>query len=326
MIRGVVIGKFYPPHLGHSSLIEAALSKTNHLDILVCVRPDQTIPGNLRAQWLKELHPTANVIAIPDFCDDENSERWAEFTVQTLGYQPNLVFTSENYGERYARAMNAAHIMVDLRRNRVPISATAIRANPLAHLEYLAPVVRAYFVKRVCVVGAESTGTTTTSRLLAEHYQTTWVPEYGRDYSVAKLGGGSAESIALQWTSREFLHIAEKQCQMEDLAARSANRLLICDTDPLATSIWHERYVGQRMADLEPVIATRRYGLYLLTNNDIPFEQDGTRDGEHIRGWMTDRFREELQKRNYRWEMLSGTIEQRMKTAIAAIDPLLCKP
>ena len=319
MIPGLVIGKFYPPHLGHSYLIQTALSQVNHLDVLVCVRPDQTISGELRTAWLREMHPAANVISVQDICDDDNSERWAEYTLQTLGYKPDVVFTSEDYGERYARAMGSKHVMVDRARLQVPIAASVIRKRPLENLQYLAPAVRAYYVKRICIVGAESTGTTTMSQLLAEHYQTAWVPEYGRDYYEAKF----ARDANAQWESSDFVHIAQTQSQMEDSAARTANRVLICDTDPLATSIWHERYVGSRLAALEPVIAARRYDLYLLTNDDIPFVQDGTRDGEHLRHWMSGRFREELEARQCRWALLSGSIEQRMQTAIAAIDPLL---
>lgn len=319
MIRGLVIGKFYPPHLGHSCLIETALAHVDDVDVLVCVRPDQTVAGDLRVAWLKELHPTAHVISIPDICDDENSERWAKYTIKVLGYKPDLVFTSEDYGERYARAMGSKHVMVDRNRRQVPIAGSVIREKPPQNLSYLAPVVRAYYVKRICVVGAESTGTTTMSQLLAEHYQTAWVPEYGREYYENKF----QQDANSKWESAEFLHIAQTQAQMEDHAARTANRLLICDTDPLATSIWHERYVGSRLLEIETVIAARRYDLYLLTNDDIPFVQDGTRDGEHLRHWMTTRFREELEARHCRWALLSRSVEQRMQTAIAAIEPLL---
>jgi HTH-type transcriptional regulator, transcriptional repressor of NAD biosynthesis genes len=322
MTRGVVIGKFYPPHLGHSYLIETALSQIDHLDVIVCVRPDQSIPGSLRSQWLKHLHPRVNVIEVQDFCDDDNSTRWAQFTVQTLGYRPDLVFTSENYGEPYAHAMDAKHVMVDLNRVKIPIAASVIRAKPLEHLEYLAPIVRAFFVKRVCLVGAESTGTTTMSRLLAEKYNTIWVPEYGREYYDAKVRS-APQGAATTWESPEFIHIAYRQLQQEEECAGKANRVLICDTAPLATSIWHERYLGRRLPDLEPIIASCHYDLYLLTNNDIPFVQDGTRDGEHLRKWMTERFRIELEERRLLWTMLSGTIQERLLTASAAIDPLL---
>src|SRR5438105_15460655 len=47
----------------------------------------------------------------------------------------------------------------------------------------LAPNVRACLVKRVAIVGAESTGKTTLAEELARHFDTVWVPEYGREYT-----------------------------------------------------------------------------------------------------------------------------------------------
>ena len=96
MTRGLVIGKFYPPHRGHQFLIETALSQVDRLDVLICVRPDQTISGELRKQWLQEIHPTACVRAIDDPGEDNNSELWAKYTVRILGSAPEVVFTSED--------------------------------------------------------------------------------------------------------------------------------------------------------------------------------------------------------------------------------------
>jgi hypothetical protein len=68
-----------------------------------------------------------------------------------------------------------------------PISGTAVRSNPLGCWDFLEPPVRAWYAKRICLVGAESTGKTTLAQMLAERYQTVWVPEYGREYSERKL-------------------------------------------------------------------------------------------------------------------------------------------
>ena len=81
---------------------------------------------------------------------------------------------------------------------------------------------------------------------------------------------------------------------MEDAAARQADRVLICDTPAFATSLWHERYLGRLSPEVEAIAASYRYELYLLTDVDIPFVQDGTRDGEHIRHGMHRRFVEWL--------------------------------
>ena len=88
-------------------------------------------------------------------------------------------------------------------------------------------------VKRVVIIGSESNGTTTLARALAAHYRTVWVPEYGRTYSEGR------QHVAQPWRSDEFVHIATEQIRMEDAIARLANKVLICDTDAFATSIWN---------------------------------------------------------------------------------------
>jgi len=123
-------------------------------------------------------------------------------------------------------------------------------------------------MKRVLIVGAESTGKTTLAIALAEHYLTTWVPEFGRFYTEARRPRGEL------WTSDEFTFIATEQVRMEDALERIANRVLICDTDAFATSIWHERYLGQPSPEVLAVAAGRRYDLYILTDVDTPFVPD----------------------------------------------------
>ena len=321
MTRGLVIGKFYPPHRGHRFLIDTALAQVDHLDVLICVRPEQTIPGELRARWLRETHPSAFVRAIDDPGEDDNSEFWAEYTVRILGNAPDVVFTSEDYGEAYAGFLGSRHVMVDRERTHVAVSARAIRAAPLRHWEYLEPCVRAYFAKRISIVGAESTGKTTLARDLARHYRTVWVPEYGREYC-EKMQAAGVDLWTYQWRSPEFAEIARKQQQMEDEVAREANRILICDTDVLATGIWHERYMGSESAEVGAISVSHPHHLYLLTDCDLPFVQDGLRDGETIRQWMTRRFEEVLTERGLPWVKISGQGERRLSAAVGQVDKI----
>jgi NadR type nicotinamide-nucleotide adenylyltransferase len=319
MKRGIVIGKFYPPHKGHSYLIDSAMTSVDKLTVIVCDKKGQLIPGQLRAKWLKEMHPAAEVIVIDDILADDDSKGWAEYTIRTLGYVPDVVFTSEDYGDSYAKHMGCLHVLVDKDRKKVPISATKIRENPLDNWQYLSPSVRAYFAKRVVVLGAESTGTTTTAKLLAEHYKTCWVPEFGRTYSEGKMVVGAN----LGWQSEEFSFIANEQNRMEDELARACNKILICDTDSFATTLWHERYMGYMSSEVAAFSNGRQYEHYFLTDVDIPFVQDGLRDGEHIRKDMHRRFVDELEKNNKPYTILSGSIEDRMKKAYQVCDALL---
>ena len=89
-----------------------------------------------------------------------------------------------------------------------------------------------------------------------------------------------------------------------------------------ATAIWHERYIGTRSAELQRLAGARHYALYVLTSDDIPFAQDGTRDGEHIRGWMTMRFRQELARRREPWIEVRGGRSARLAAAVARIGAL----
>lgn len=320
---GAVVGKFLPPHAGHSYLIDTACAGADRVVVMVCARPDDIVAADLRANVLRELHPAATVVVtaddIPGDQGEETSKAWARRTVALLGRAPDVVFSSEEYGERYAAFMGARHVRVDPARRRFPVSGTAVRADPWGNAEFLAPAVRAWFVARVCVLGAESTGTTTLARDLAAHYGCHWVPEYGRAYCEQRL----AEAFVIDWRTEDFTEIAQRQQADEDAAARHGGRLLICDTDALATSVWHERYLGTASAEVARLAAARAYALYILTGDDIPFEQDGTRDGEHVRGWMTARFRQVLAARPEPWIEVRGDRSERLAAATATIDSLL---
>ena len=323
---GVVVGKFLPPHRGHSHLIETACAGADRVTVIVCERPDDPVPAQVRAGMLRDLHPGTTVVVTPDDIPDDRgdatSKAWADRTVELLGRAPDVVFTSEEYGPRYAGFLGARHVSVDPDRRRYPVSGTLVRADPYRYPEFLAPCVRAWYVRRACVLGAESTGTTTLAEDLAAHYGCRWVPEYGRAYCEQRL----AEEPSIEWRTGDFTHIARRQLADEDEAARLGGRLLICDTDALATSVWHERYLGSPSPRVRALAAGRRYDLYVLTGDDIPFVQDGTRDGEHLRGWMTGRFREVLAERDEPWIEVRGTPGQRLAAATARIDAMLATP
>lgn len=317
---GLVIGKFFPPHRGHKFLIDTAVERCEQAIVLVVDMPGQFIPASRRAEWIREIHPAADVRVIPDIFDDENSVAWAEHTINFLGFTPSAVFTSEKYGGPWAEAMGSAHVLVDLERGTFPVSGTAVRQNPLGQWQFLEPPVRAHFAKRVVVLGAESTGTTTLTKALAEKYDTAWVPEYGRVYAGGKYGAKDPV-----WRTDEFVHIALQQSQMEDHLARSANKVLFCDTDPFATTIWHERYMGAPSPEVIAIAASRKYDLYILTGDEIPFEQDGLRDGEHLRHWMHQRLIEALEASGRPHIVVTGSHQQRLLEAADAIDRVLAK-
>lgn len=187
MKTGLVIGKFYPFHKGHEYLIETARAQVEQLTVLVCEHVEQRIPGDVRARWIRHAFPEVLVRVIPDTVAPDDSKGWAKHTLCFLGYVPDVVFTSESYGDPYAQALGSVHMLVDRKRASVPISATMIRSDMWQYAQFLRDEVRQYFLRHVVVVGAESTGTTTLARDLARAYKTHWVPEVGRYYSEGKV-------------------------------------------------------------------------------------------------------------------------------------------
>ena len=307
---GVVVGKFLPVHAGHLLLLETAARQCTRLTVFVCRKPGEEPSADRRAGWLRELLPAIEVRVVDDLYDPGDSGLWARLTIGWLGYAPEVCFTSEAYGPPWAAAMGAVHISVDRPRRAFPVSGTAVRADPQATWDYLPAPVRAFYARRFVVLGAESTGTTTLTEALAETYGTVWVPEYGREYYVEKDRRGERGA----WQSAEFTHIAEEQARREDMAARVCNRLLFCDTDPFATTIWHERYLGFRSAALER-FADERRGLYerwIVTAPDISFVQDGFRDGEHVREAMHGRFVEALEESGRPFDVVEGSVAERV--------------
>jgi HTH-type transcriptional regulator, transcriptional repressor of NAD biosynthesis genes len=147
---GLVIGRFDPPHLGHSFLIERARAGCEKLAVFVnSSAARDVVPGALRAAWLAELHPDVTVVEVvhdlpTDFGDEALWQRWIDLFRAKWPFAdgPDIVCSSDPYVAELARRLGAAPVVVDADRANVPISATMIRNDPAAHLAMLAPPVR----------------------------------------------------------------------------------------------------------------------------------------------------------------------------------------
>jgi NadR type nicotinamide-nucleotide adenylyltransferase len=325
--HGLVLGKFWPLHAGHSHLIESALAQCDRVTVQLLANTAEDIPIEVRAAWIREVHPNAHLVSAYDDTpvDFDDPTIWDQhmLVIKVLLDAPvDAVFTSDEYGAELARRLHASWVQIDPGRRENAISGTAVRANPEAFWTRLSPCVRAYYVRRVVVTGAESTGTTTLAQALAAHFNCPWVPEYGREWSETRPEGPFAP-----WRTEEFVTIAQAQIAHEEIAARQTpNRWLVCDTDALATTLWHERYMGHASSEVEHIAdAHREPFARILTGDDIPFVQDGLRDGEHLRHAMQQRFRDVLsdpQRQGAPWIEVSGSVERRLETALAFLRTL----
>lgn len=162
----------------------------------------------------------------------------------------------------------------------------------------------------VCLFGPESTGKTTLAAALAAHYATIAVPEYGRIY--CEIFGNDCDAEDLR-------AIVKGQHLLEEAAARKTEGMLILDTDAVMTAVWSDVLLGKRLADLSAVKAA---DFYLLADIDVPFEQDTIRyfPDQAERQRMFELCRAELERRALPYAVVSGGQEQRLQTAIDAIN------
>lgn len=318
-MRGLVLGKFLPYHEGHAHLIRTARASADELTVLVCSIAREPIPGGHRFQWVRESHPDCRVVHVSEELPQEPSEHadfWPIWTdvINRYAGRVDVVFSSEDYGDELARCLGATHVCVDRARHTVPVSGSAIRAEPLRHWEYVPRVVRPHLALRVAIVGTESTGKTTLAQRLAERFGTAWVPEFGREYC--------SDRDARLLTESDFEAIAWGQAMAEHEYAARSNGVLICDTELHTTCTWSELIIGRCPPWIRAAAAARRYDLILFLGHDSPWVDDGTRVLELRRVEHTRLLESELRAAGRPWATLDGTFAEREAVAVQMVQAL----
>lgn len=332
--RGLAVGKFWPPHEGHIRLIRQLVAECDRAFVLVCASERQVPSGIERAVWLQAMFPEVEVVIDNDWCAWHHpaecgascTELWAR-RVRELGLLPiDVVVAGESYAERFADALKAKCIRLE-RRNE-PSRGTNIRQLLSVSWLELPPVVRAGLYRRVVILGAESTGTSTLAVDLSRRLCAPLVAEVGRTYSWHLFSRtGSMQSI--NWSEEHFWQIVNLQIQLErdsiwkdiETTPGSLGPWLICDTDTLATVAWWERYLNCDVEAIERFAHARLADLYVHTSpSDVEFDDsDPLRDGAHVRLKMSDRFRELLRDSGRPWLEVTGSRPDRVEQVVNAL-------
>jgi len=328
MTTGLIIGKFLPPHRGHAFLVEAARAQVDHLVVLVCSLAREPIAGERRVEWLREMFPGVDVRHHTDenpSWPHEHPEFWEIWTAsirRLVPLGPDLVFSSEDYGEELARRLGARHVLVDRERRAFPVSGTAVRDDPVRHWAFVPDCVRPELARRVVVAGPESTGKTTLARELADRFATAWAPEFARDHLDRRSGGAP---VSPPCREEDLPEIARGQLAAEDEAARRSNGLVVCDTDLYTTWFYAEEYFGACPGWIRATAQTRRYDLHLLLDADVPWVADPQRDLPHRRAAMLEWLLRALAADGRRHRVVSGAWDERRRAAVEAIAPLVAR-
>ena len=171
-------------------------------------------------------------------------------------------------------------------------------------------------IKKIAVVGPESTGKSTMSAYLANHYQTVWVPEFAREY---------CEKLTEPPTWQDEVNMFYGQLALEAEIAPKANKLLICDTTFITVKIWSDYTFGRSPQEVLDELPVHPYDLYLLLDVDLPWQEDPLRDFPHLREHFMQVWHEELQALSANYVVISGEGEKRYEAATRAIDEFINK-
>jgi NadR type nicotinamide-nucleotide adenylyltransferase len=165
---------------------------------------------------------------------------------------------------------------------------------------------------KVVIIGPESTGKSSLSAALAAHFRAPWVPEYAREY---------LQQLHQPYTYEDLLQIARGQLASEDQQAAKADELLFCDTDLRVIRIWSDYKYGKTHPWIQEQIEERAYDLYLLTDIDIPWQEDPLREHPDpiLRKYFLEQYERELAASGVSWVKISGTPTVRLEAAVQAI-------
>lgn len=172
-------------------------------------------------------------------------------------------------------------------------------------------VVEKNSVKRIALIGPESTGKSELCERMAEHYKTVWVPEYARAFM---------ENLSRAYTFDDVVHCAQQQIKAEDEMLKKANNFLFCDTELINFKVWFEDKFKKVPEWLEEEIIKRKYDLYLLTAPDLPWIAERIRENPKRRKYFFDLYLNELEKRNFGFKIISGEGEHRFSLAVNMVD------
>lgn len=321
MDKAFVFGKFLPFHKGHQAMIEFAMEHCDFLSVLVCASDKENIQAEIRKSWIEQTFKGNErlEVLVYNYNEDEltNSSissrevsiQWAE-VFKKIFPDHSLVITSEPYGDFVAEAMGIKHVVFDLMRTKVFCSSSFINEYLEKGWKFLPDAVKPYYVKKVVILGTESTGKSTLAKNLSEHFNATLVTEAGRE-----LIDDSNE-----FTIGDLYKVAKAHAKHIENACQGESPLVIIDTDLNITQSYAQFVFGEKL-DLDISICTTNLAdLYLYLCNDVPYIQDGTRLNEEQRNLLDESHRKTLGDRDVSIIEIRGSWEERFEKAVKCIE------
>jgi NadR type nicotinamide-nucleotide adenylyltransferase len=171
-------------------------------------------------------------------------------------------------------------------------------------------------LKKIALLGPESTGKTALCVQLAAHFNTVYVPEFARQYLLAKGNRYSYEDV---------VYCMEQQLALEDELVKQASQIIFYDTELMNFKVWFTDIFNKAPEWLDEKIKSHRYDFTLLTYFDVPFETDILRLNKDRREFFFDWYKRELESYGSNYVIIKGLGESRLINAIEAVNRITGK-
>jgi NadR type nicotinamide-nucleotide adenylyltransferase len=178
-------------------------------------------------------------------------------------------------------------------------------------------------LKKIVVIGPESTGKSSLCEGLAAHFHTDWVREYAREYLLKH--GMNYSFNDLTTIARGQLALEDEAVAKADVAGTAADPILFIDTDMYVMKVWSEFVFGRCDSWILDQIGRRQYDAYLLCKTDLPWVKDELREYPDLvsREKLFHIYRDILINQSTPWAEIGGQADQRLEAALAAVKALL---
>ncbi len=162
----------------------------------------------------------------------------------------------------------------------------------------------------IAITGPESTGKSALSQQLAQSTQGLVVPEFARTY---------LSTLNRKYTAADVEYIARRQLALERLLRSAKPDVLFCDTDLLVIRVWMEFVFGHCPRWIVKASAGRQYHLSLLTDIDLPWEDDPLREHPGQRKALFEIYQHHLIALGRNFKVIRGSGQNRLQNALQAM-------
>jgi nicotinamide riboside kinase len=169
-------------------------------------------------------------------------------------------------------------------------------------------------LKRVAILGPESTGKSELCIALAKHFNGLVIEEQARNY-LSKQNNSYSQAD---------LH-AIAQLQFDANNTSTALPYLFADTEMYVMKIWSEFKYNSCSLPILNLLARQQFDLYLLTAIDLPWQHDAQREypDAQVREGLFEIYKAHLIAEHTPFCIIGGLGADRTNTAIAAVEQYL---